>query len=156
MAYSTCNATMLRCKLQQFVARITSPNKHSITERPISSKMDKPWLTLRVYSSKTRHRIYLKFSVIVRAMIFRSKPLTIVSLQTLLTKIRFLNQIFDFCWVLFLFCSVDSSRGWILANTILFLLTPKKLEWISNLFQWIDFFVAFNLESYILALNFSG
>ena len=36
--------------------------KHFIsTERSISSKMDKPWSTLGVYSSKTVHRIYLKF-----------------------------------------------------------------------------------------------
>ena len=27
--FSTCNATMLRCKLQQFVARITSPDVSS-------------------------------------------------------------------------------------------------------------------------------
>ena len=35
----------------------------TLTERSISSKMDRPWQTERVYSSKTMHQIYLKFSV---------------------------------------------------------------------------------------------
>ena len=39
----------------------------TLTERSISSKMDKPWQTLRVYSSQTMHQIYLKCSVNVPA-----------------------------------------------------------------------------------------
>ena len=53
----------------------------TLTERSISSKMDKPWQTLGVYSSKTMHQIYLKFSVNAPAMVLCSKPPTNFSLH---------------------------------------------------------------------------
>ena len=49
--------------------------------RLLNAKIHKPWQTLKVYSSKTMHQIYLKFSVNVASMVLCSKPLTNVSLH---------------------------------------------------------------------------
>ena len=50
----------------------TSPS--TSTDRPISSKMDKPQQTSRVYSSKIMHQIYLKFpvNVLARGSLFKT------------------------------------------------------------------------------------
>ena len=48
-------------------------SSNTLTERSISSITDKPWQTLRVYSSKTMHHIYLTFSVNIPAIKFSVK-----------------------------------------------------------------------------------
>ena len=54
----SCPATALRHKALNF-------------ERSISSKMDKRWQALRVYSSKTIHQIYLQFSINAHGSLFK-------------------------------------------------------------------------------------
>ena len=64
----------------------------TLTKRSISSKMDKSWLILGVYSLETTHRIYLKFSVNVRVMILHSKYFQFIhTLSVLLKTIK--NQV---------------------------------------------------------------
>ena len=77
------NAEIHCCFLLLYIVVQLHTSSCTLTERSTSSNiyMDKPWQTLRVYSSKTMHQMYLTFSVNVPVMVLWSKPLTIFSLH---------------------------------------------------------------------------
>ena len=77
------NAEIHCCFLLLYIVVQLHTSSCTLTERSTSSNiyMDKPWQTLRVYSSKTMHQMYLTFSMNVPVMVLCSKPQTLFSLH---------------------------------------------------------------------------